>query len=587
MLAILLAHVFAKCSDYDYIVVGSGPGGGPLSVNLAKAGYKVLLLEAGDVENGTNVTIPALSNVSVEDEKMRWDYNVKHYPEGKRQNVLYPRAAALGGCAAHNAMIVHTPHKTDFDGMADQLKDDSWSDDNMRKYFTRIENSKEILWSRKAKDHGFAGWLYTSILDLTAAIFPKFDLALNALVSAPIGNLPYINDLNAVGNNMKEGFSFCPQNVFKGRRSGLVDHLIEAKESVSNLKIQTETFVTKIILEGTKAVGVEAVQGKALYKADPRNNEGKGNVVKYFANREVIISAGSYNTPQLLMLSGIGDSKQLKEFGIETKVELPGVGSNLMDRYEVGVISKIKGGFKALDRCKFTGGDDDKCAKSRTRREQVSPIYSGNGVVVGNVKKFDKSSPAPDAYVFAAPLYFQGYYRGYSKEVLNKPGHQTWAILKAHTKNKGKVSLKSSNPFDTPDIMFNYFPGGLNDPDLQVVADGVEYARKLNRGNLWSSFIETEVMPGENIKGEALKEWIMNTAWGHHACCTAKIGPDSDKMAVLNSNFEVRGAQNLRVVDASIFPEIPGFFIQTPIYMISEKASDVIIQHAKKTQLTC
>ena len=183
---------------------------------------------------------------------------------------------------------------------------------------------------------------------------------------------------------------------------------------------------------------------------------------------------------------------------------------------------------------------------------------------------------------------FRGYFPGYSQLIVDKLNYLTWAVLKAHTNNTaGYVTLRSNDPADTPQINFRYFEEG-NDhkgEDLQSVVEGIKFVRNLAKPLKEARLIEAEELPGDAVQtDEQLKEFVMNQAWGHHASCTCPIGADDDPMAVLDSNFRVRGVSNLRVVDASIFPKIPGFFIVTSIYVAAEKAAQVILADANRPQ---
>jgi choline dehydrogenase len=193
----------------------------------------------------------------------------------------------------------------------------------------------------------------------------------------------------------------------------------------------------------------------------------------------------------------------------------------------------------------------------------------------------------PDLLISGAPAYFTGYYPGYSDIALSDARHWAWIVLKAHSRNNaGTVELRSTDPRDTPIINFNSFDTGVttndaDEKDLQAVYEAMEYARQAFADLIPLDGSFTEVWPGPSVTTEAeIKEFIKDEAWGHHASCTCPIGADDDPMAVLDSNFRVRGVQSLRVVDASVFPKIPGFYVALPIYMISEKAAYVIINGA-------
>jgi choline dehydrogenase len=209
--------------------------------------------------------------------------------------------------------------------------------------------------------------------------------------------------------------------------------------------------------------------------------------------------------------------------------------------------------------------------------------YTTNGSLAAYVKRSSVARVEPDLFVFALPISFRGYYPGYADDFTKHLNRLTWAVLKAHTNNRaGTVRLRSPDPRDPPLISFHYLHEGDDHrgQDLEAVVDGIEFARRMNEriGQL----IERELIPGPDARSrEDLRTFVRDEAWGHHASCTCRIGPDGDPMAVLDGDFRVRGVDGLRVVDASVFPRIPGFFLASAVYMISEKASDELIrEHA-------
>jgi choline dehydrogenase len=264
------------------------------------------------------------------------------------------------------------------------------------------------------------------------------------------------------------------------------------------------------------------------------------------------------------------------------------VGTNLQDRYEVGVVTEMQQDWKLLAGATFApplpNQQGDPCYVDW---QNGKGVYTTGGAVLGIIKKSAPERPDPDLFIFALPGKFYGYFPGYSQEVERTKNYLTWAILAAHTNNTaGYVRLRSASPLDSPEIHFKYFDEGSDTQgnDAESVATGVEFVRRISQK---SSAIKQETVPGPAVGTHAeVVQFVKDNAWGHHASCTNPMGAKTDPNAVVDSNFRVIGTQNLRIVDASVFPRIPGFFIVTPIYMIAEKASDVILTDARGTPPT-
>jgi choline dehydrogenase len=525
-----------------------------------------------------------------------------------RHGIFYPRAGRLGGCTAHHAMVFIAPHNGDWGHIAKITGDRSWAPRRMRRYFERMERCEYAKrpWSRwlNSARHGFDGWLTTTISDPSLLLR---DLVLARLVIAAtqtslgayVRNLErFLQQLLSWASSFfdpndwlfvkrgSEGVVLPPMTTRNGKRAGTRELIRETMRArPDKLTVMLHAFVTRILLDGDKrATGVEFVRQPHLYRADPRAFEGfipeQRRTVR--AKREVILAGGSFNTPQLLMLSGIGPPCELRRHDIEVAVPLPGVGQNLQDRYEVGVVHKMRTEFEVLRNATFKP-DDPAFEDDPEYREWRNGhgLYTTNGAVIAIIKRSSHCQPDPDLYLFAIPGYFAGYHPQYCEHSRAK-NYFTWVILKAHTKNTaGRVLLKSSDPCEPPDINFRYFDEG-NDTygdDLDAVVAGIEFVRKITRR---TAGLFDEEIPGTRCHSrEALERFVKDCAWGHHACGTCKIGADNDPYAVLDSRFRVRGTKGLRVVDASAFPKISGFFILSAVYMIAEKASDVIIADAR------
>jgi choline dehydrogenase len=645
--------------SYDYIVVGSGPGGGPLAARLAIAGSKVLLIDAGDDQGSTyQEQVPALQLQSTEYAPMKWDYFVNHYQNETRQEqdskfawetpsgdlyvgpgapsgstplgILYPRSGTLGGCSAHNALITVLPHDSDWTNIQTITGDDSWAPENMQQYFESLERNRYL--PNSVIGHGFTGWLGTALTSLTLVVEDLKLLSLVVSAATAMGKslLGIVVDtvvglgevltqdmsksqslggrrkmliyhvLDAPGQTDIDGLYQVPlaMDVPSSTRNGPRNFILDTANALNSdgsrqyyLDIMLNTLVTDIrfIQNGTipQAVGVDFLEGQSLYRADLRSSTatptGPGSVN---ATREVIISAGTFNTPQLLKLSGIGPAAELQKFNIPVLVDLPGVGTNLQDRYENTIVGEAATPFMITQDCTFLETTPDPCLEQWIDGvdEVTRGVYATNGIALGVIKTSSVALGDPDLFISGAPALFTGYYPGYSSNAIKDAKHWSWIVLKAHSRNNaGTVALRSSDPRDTPIINFNSFDTGSGDweADLQAQYEGLLYARQAFADLIPLDGSFTEVWPGPNVTTEAeLKAYIQREAWGHHASCTCPIGADDDPMAVLDSKFRVRGTQGLRVVDASVFPKIPGFYIALPIYMISEKAADVIIQDA-------
>jgi choline dehydrogenase len=597
--------------DCDYIIIGSGAGGGPLAANLAEKGYKVIIIEAGQNQEPDCYNVPVFHPFASEDPNLSWAFFVKHYDdqnkskrdpkwEGDRGGIFYPRAGTLGGCTAHNAMITTYGHASDWQTIVDITGDQSYAPDKMRTYFERLEKCGYVKETpQNPSRHGYKGWLSTTGPDIELVFGDSalFKTVLTAVVGAwkeDVGDstLPMLlpEDPNNWEKPKFEGVTFAPLATQNGRRVSTRDRILGVKNAYPDrLIIKGSNLATRILFdENMKAIGVETWEGQHLYKADPNavQNPKAGtdyDVKQYYCAREVILAGGAFNSPQLLMLSGIGPKAHLEANGIKCLLDRPGVGQNLQDRYEVGVITQMQENWKTLANATFKpplpNQTGDPCYVDW---QSGKGVYATNGAALAIIKKSSAAQQDPDLFMFALPGYFRGYFTGYSEAVERTKDYLTWAILKAHTNNNaGQVKLKSNNPTDTPDVNFKYFTDGndTSGEDLNAVVDGVNFVRKISKHN---TALKQEIIPGPAVQtDDQIRQFVQDNAWGHHASCTNKMGVPTDSTAVVDSKFNVIGTKNLRIVDASIFPKIPGLFIVTPVYMISEKASDVVLADAK------
>ncbi|KAI0838464.1 GMC oxidoreductase [Hypoxylon sp. FL0890] len=594
-------------SEYDYIVVGSGPGGGPLAVELAKSGHSVLLLEAGSdlSEDPLYQDINKFTEAS-NDPRTRWDFFVKHSddperelkykhmtwrttngsfyvgldpPEGAEQlGIYYPRAATLGGCAMHNAAVVHLPSDDNWNYIADITGDDSWRASEMRKIYEEIENCHYL--ENGTAGHGFSGWLDTNQDDgawLSNATDGTTVLATIAQSSGSVGNSngsdisdaelrALLNrDINGPEPNRDEltgVFGMATHTDAAGRRFSPANYIKKALKENPDLPltVQLNAFLTKIAwdqlrdFEPPAVMSIDYVIGPSAYKADPRYDPTQ-NTTNGFAwvGKELIIAGGSFNSPQILKLSGIGPADELKQHNITVVADLPGVGANLGDNYEGGVLS--------LAAKPFEGFGDRYVVQLKTSASE------GNR----------------DIFLWPLNAGFEGFWPGYpdnyGPNVLTIP----FVHMDPRSSNGGSVTLRSADPFEPPEINFRFFEND-SDKDLQAMLEAVKFAQKV-KGLLPGSsgltpFNELHPCTGESsdCTDEAIKEYLKLQTYSHHASGTCAIGNVFDPMSVLDSKFRVKGVKRLRVVDASVFPKPPGAFPVLPTFMISKKAAKDILE---------
>jgi choline dehydrogenase len=613
--------------SFEYIVVGAGAGGGVLAARLAEAGKRVLVLDAGDDpvkppdETSQNrplrsdYQVPAFHPFASENPDLRWDFWVRHYASTEQQEkdwryrqswdgetvdgVLYPRASGLGGCTGHNAMIIVRPNNADWNHIWQLTGDASWRASNMQKYFRRLERCRyrsflfrwlDRLFGWNPTGHGWRGWLATerslplrAILDwrLRRTVW-KALLAAGSLLPDVVDDWGWFNSSQGDPNDQRlrdaEASTVCvtPMSSARHARTGPREFLLEVQRRFpGNLTIRLNALVTRVAIdpETQTASGVFYREGTRLYRAAARPHGEAGDEKYVAASREVILAGGAFNTPQLLMLSGIGHPQHLAEHGIAMVKDLPGVGRNLQDRYEIGVVNRVQPSWEALRGATYSADD----RQFRMWRWWRTGAYTSNGLMFSVMFPSRTDREHPDLFCFFLLADFRGYYPGYSERV-KKLNYLTWTVLKAYTRNTaGTVRLRSGDAVDRPDINFHYLSEGDCSPsdDLDALVTGIKFGRKV--ADAIGDLVAEEEVPGRHLYADdQLKRHIADNTWGHHACGTCAMKPE-EQGGVVDSQFRVHGIRGLRVVDASVFPRIPGYFIVTSIYMIAEKAADEIL----------
>jgi choline dehydrogenase len=527
---------------FDHIVVGGGSAGCVVASRLvAEHGSRVLLVEAGKRRVSPILAMPAgYMKFLAKDTYLTMHHVLPQEQLGGRAPVV-PQAKVLGGGSAVNAMVYIRGQVEDYDGWDEALGGAGWSYRDLLPYFVRQEGNDHL----GAPYHGVDGPLKVSHLGQHSAMSRAFVQALQEL------GVPYTADFNGARQN---GVGFMQHTIdwATRRRCSAVDAFLRPVPSHPKLTLLTETTVTRIHLEKDRATGVDL--------AGPSGSE------TVYADAEVILAAGTYVTPKLLMLSGIGPAEELLLHGLKVAADLPGVGRNLQDHHEVPIVATTSGAFGYF-------GQDRGLTMLRNGLQYM--LFKSGAVTTTGVEACAFIDPdgggRPTIQLYCVPTVYL------DRDVSGvEPTHGvTLNPCLLRPKARGRVRLASADPMALPLVD----PQSFGDPDdLRLTVAGLRYAREVLATNPVRDMIEQELFPGQAITSdEDLAAHCRRTVkTNYHPVGTCRMGRDADPLAVVTPDLAVRGIAGLRIVDASIMPAIPSGNTNAPVLAVADKAVDII-----------
>lgn len=538
---------------FDYIVIGAGSAGGTLAARLSEnREHKVLLLEGGASHKDLLVSMPSGWGQMINSPKYSWGHETEPEQHAANRRISLPRGKRLGGSSSINGMIYVRGDRADYDSWAAQGAA-GWSYEQLLPYFVRTEDQQRSEAEFTQPWHGRGG-------PLTANNLHNPHPVSLAMVRAAIqAGLPACRDFN---NGHPQGAGLFQVNLKNGRRSSVASNAIEPAMQRRNLDVRMQLLVTGIGLDGLRASTVHW-----------KDRAGASHAAR--ASKEVLLCAGALQSPQLLMLSGIGPAAHLQEMGIEVKVDLPGVGANLQDHAIVPMSWRMKAGTPSLNRSLRGLGIGASLLRYLLTREGAMAMPASEFAAWFSS---DASLPYNDIQIHGLPV--TGDIEGYMQNGKNYrteafPG-MTMAPYQVRPYSRGQLRLKSRHPEELASIRMNFLH---DERDRKALLHGVRMASTIARQPALAGLIETQTRPTPDLQSDdELLDWIsMYLGSGHHASGSCRMGDAADPLSVVTPDLRVKGVQGLRVIDASVMPHLVSGNTNAASVVIGDKGADMVL----------
>ena len=531
-----------EAREFDYVIVGAGSAGCVLANRLSADGkHSVLLLEAGPKDTNIWIHVPLGYGKLFKEKSVNWMYQTEPEPELGGRQVFQPRGKVLGGSSSINGLLYVRGQHEDYDRWR-QRGNAGWGYDDVLPYFKKAENQQR----GGDKYHGVGGPLPVSDLGHPDPLSAAF------IDAAAETGLPVNPDFNGA---TQEGAGFFQTATQRGRRASTAYSYLRPAKSRGNLHVETSALAQRILFEGRRARAVEYRQGGVLRTARAR--------------KEILVSGGAYNSPQLLQLSGVGPAELLKQHGIDVVLDAPGVGNDLQDHLQVRLVMRCAQRITLNDIINHPVRRILAGARYAAFRKGPLTIAAGTS---GAFFKTDPRLATPDVQIHFLP---------FSTDKMGEKLHAfsgfSASVCQLRPESRGWLRIKSADPAAPPAIRINYL---ATETDRTAFVEGIKILRRILAAPALKPYVAGEVEPGPKITSdeEILNFCRQRGSTVYHPTSTCRMG--NDPLAVVDQRLRVRGIEGLRVVDASVMPDLMSGNTNAPTIMIAEKASDMILEDA-------